>query len=343
MKSFDKIMQEMLDRVPDDIDKREGSVIYTALAPCAMEIAEQYLDLETVLQLVFASTSRGEFLGKRTAEMGIERMPATYAVKRAVFKDNASKLIDVPVSSRFGIDGLNYTVIKKNTDGTYMAECETAGSDGNVPSGTLLPLEYIGGLATAELSDIITPGTDEETDEKLLARYHLKVREPTTSGNAYHYRKWALEIAGVGDAKVFPLWAGNGTVKVVLLDNSKLPVLDTIIDKVKKHIEEVRPIGATVTVVSARGKAINISASLTLADGFSIETVKAQITKSLTSFLEESAFKSTFVSYAKIGLLILSADGVLDYQSLKINGTTGNIALADEETPVLGGVTIATT
>ncbi|MCY9219108.1 phage portal protein, partial [Bacillus haynesii] len=33
--TFDEIMERMLDRVPADIDKRENSVIWNALAPAA--------------------------------------------------------------------------------------------------------------------------------------------------------------------------------------------------------------------------------------------------------------------------------------------------------------------
>lgn len=41
-KTYENILQEMLNRVPDDIDKREGSVIYDALAPTAYSIADLY-------------------------------------------------------------------------------------------------------------------------------------------------------------------------------------------------------------------------------------------------------------------------------------------------------------
>lgn len=34
--TFNTIMQRMLNNVSDDIDKREGSIIYTALAPLAV-------------------------------------------------------------------------------------------------------------------------------------------------------------------------------------------------------------------------------------------------------------------------------------------------------------------
>ena len=42
--SYEDILQRMLDRVPGTLDKREGSIIYDALAPAAMEFMAMYLE-----------------------------------------------------------------------------------------------------------------------------------------------------------------------------------------------------------------------------------------------------------------------------------------------------------
>ena len=44
--TFEFILDRMLDRVPDTVDKREGSIIYDALAPAAAELAKTYMELE---------------------------------------------------------------------------------------------------------------------------------------------------------------------------------------------------------------------------------------------------------------------------------------------------------
>ena len=43
--TFDAIMQRMLERIPDTLDKRESSPVYMALAPAAVELASLYVDL----------------------------------------------------------------------------------------------------------------------------------------------------------------------------------------------------------------------------------------------------------------------------------------------------------
>ncbi len=50
----DYIMERMLERVSDTFNKEEGSFVYDALAPMAIELAEAYIQLDQVLNLGFA-------------------------------------------------------------------------------------------------------------------------------------------------------------------------------------------------------------------------------------------------------------------------------------------------
>ena len=49
---YDTILQRMLDTVPTQIDKREGSIIYDALGPAAAELAQMYILLKNKLFLI---------------------------------------------------------------------------------------------------------------------------------------------------------------------------------------------------------------------------------------------------------------------------------------------------
>ncbi len=60
------------------------------------------------------------------------------------------------------------------------------------------------------------------------------------------------------------LWNGNGTVKVILAGEDKLPVGEPICTAVAAHIEEERPIGANVTVVSVAALTMTVAANVTL-------------------------------------------------------------------------------
>ena len=86
-------------------------------------------------------------------------------------------------------------------------------------------------------------GLDEEDTEDFRDRLLFQLQRPATSGNADHYRQWAREVAGVGDALVLPLHQGPGTVKVLVVDEDRTPAKPALLDEVFAHIEEERPIG----------------------------------------------------------------------------------------------------
>ena len=151
---------------------------------------------------------------------------------------------------------------------------------------------------------------------------------------------WAKEISGVGDAKCLPLWNGNGTVKVVIINSDKGTASQELITEVTEHIEENRPIGADVTVESATPLVIDISVSLILSTDTDVESAKEKISESIKSYLKKSAFTSKYISYAQLGGCILNCDDVIDYNTFTLNGGTENINIQETEVPVLGVVTI---
>ncbi|MEC1262560.1 baseplate J/gp47 family protein [Bacillus swezeyi] len=338
--TFDEIMERMLDRVPADIDKRENSVIWNALAPAAAELAQSYIWLDTVLELVFADTAQGEFLDRRAAEAGLERQPATKAIRAGIF----TKGVRLPVGSRFFVDNLYFQFTKGGN-----LECETAGEAGNanLDGRSLLSLDTIPGLESAVMGKLLVPGKEEETDEELYARYSVRVRREAVSANKQHYKQWAEEVDGVGRAKIFPLWDGDGTVKIVITNAKMEPASDTLVDKVKDYIdpdpgkgEGQAPIGATVTVESAVYKKVNIDVTVVPEPDYKIEDVQKEIEEKIQSFFKEIAFTESIVRLSKINNIVFNADSVSDYSDVKINGDTKNLELKDEEIPKLGTVTI---
>ncbi len=332
--TFDILLQRMLDRVPNDIDKREGGVIWSALAPAAVELQEMYIALDSVLKEAFADTASREYLIKRAAEQDIYPSEATYAIFKGVFN------IDVPIGARFSLDNFNYIVTKKISPGTFELKCETVGSEPNQYLGTLIPIEYINGLTNAELTEVLIYGEDAESTESLRSKFFDEKRTPVTSGNVAHYKKWANEVAGVGNTKVFPLKNGEGTVEVLIIDSNKRAASIQLIESVKNHIDNERPIGAKVTVGTALEKMINISGKVKLAPGYSTQQAQNEFTWSIQNYFKEIAFVETYVSAAKIGSYLLETNGVIDFSNLLLNNATINISLAENEIPVLGSVTL---
>jgi uncharacterized phage protein gp47/JayE len=340
-KTYESILNSMLGRVTDEIDKREGSIIFDALAPAAYELAQAYFELDHFLKLPFIDTSEGEYLTRICSQFGVKRKAAVAAVKTGTFTGSMGAAFNVPIGSRFGIDGIVYAATAKIADGAYEMTCETPGAAGNAPSGDLLPIDNISGLGAAKLlSAAIIPGADMETDESLRQRTLTKIRNPSTSGSLNDYKLWALSVDGVGGVKVFPLWDGAGTVKVVIADSDKQPAAPALLSKTAEYIETVKPVGAAVTVVSGVGKAIDVSAGVALAAGYSLQALTESFAAAFTEYLKSIAFESSYISHAKIGTIFLSIPGVLDYSNLLINGSSANVALASEEIPLTGVISL---
>lgn len=343
--TYDAIMARLLAAVPDTLDKREGSFIWDALSPAALELAQLYIQLDLVMQYGFAQTTYGQYLDYRAGEHGLARKEATKATGQVTITGSSGTV--VPAGSLLATGaGVQFETLAEVTIGetgsiTTDVRAVEAGTRGNVPAATItvIPVSIAGVTAVTNMSST-TGGTDQETDAALLERLLEKVRTPATSGNVAHYLQWAKEVPGVGDAKVFPLWNGNGTVKIVIIDSNKQPAGAEIVANVAAYIEEVRPIGATVTVESATALDIDVIATLTLTPETVLADVKTAFEAALTSYLKQIAFKQSYVSYAQVGSLLLDTPGVLDYSNLTLNTGTGNVAIGDTQVAVKGTVTL---
>lgn len=339
------IHERMLNDIEDDVDKRQGSVAHDLTRPAAVELAQAYIELDNVLIFGFASEDMPpEYLDLRCAELGVYRKPSVKSVGQITFTGDDGTVIAAGTRTR--TDDEIYFVTTESgtiTGGivTVAVEAEVGGISGNVDTGDInTVLGDLSGIVEVTNTQPFDGGANVESDESLLARYFDKAQKPVTSGNVYHYEQWAKETPGVGDAKVYPLHAGPGTVKVVLLDEEKTTPAQSIIDATEAHIEVNRPIGAQVTVVGAQEVAIDISADLTLTTDADIASVKADIERGVTDYLATLAFNDTLIRYTRIAAILLDIPRIIDYGNLTVNGLTENIEVTDEQVAVLGEVTV---
>ena len=218
MASYEALMERKLDMIDDRRDKRQGSLIYDALAPNAAETASFYADLEMLEDRTFGDTATGDDLTRRAAERGITRKGAVKATFYGSFLDENGAEYPVEAGTRFFLEKYYYVVLSREEDGRYVLECETAGACGNDYLGNLLPLETMMGLAEATLTELRTDGEDEEGDEELRKRYFASFDADAFGGNIADYKSKVNALQNVGGVKVYPAWNGGGTVKVVIID-----------------------------------------------------------------------------------------------------------------------------
>lgn len=208
---FDTLLERMLSEVDDAMDKREGSIIYDATAPAAVELSNFYIALDMVMNEVFAESASYYYLIKRASERGLLPREETKAILLMKVLP-----IETPISlgDRFNLDDLNYivtSIIDANA-GTYQVECETAGTIGNQQLGALLPVETeneLNEMQSATLEEVLIPGEDEEDVETFRERYYASFDNESFGGNKADYVEKVNEIDGIGGCKPVRAWTGG--------------------------------------------------------------------------------------------------------------------------------------
>lgn len=357
MKSFEDFMSQLLSNIPDNlknqVDTREGSIIYTSLAPVAAQLVEEQFYADNVQDATMPDTALGDDLTRSCAREGVNRYPATNAVRKGTFADADGNPMDIPLGSKFGADGITYTAIGKTSSEAYELQCQQAGVVGNGYFGALMPIDNITGLGTAMLSEVLTAGEDQESDEELRARFKKEINEQPFGGNISDYEQRILKISGVGGVKVFPTPNDEGgKVQCVIVAPENKPASASLIQTVQDLIDpEPRgkgygwaPIGHCVTISTVSEVTINVSALLALKAGVEISVIQASVKAAIQEYLASLAFQDSTVRTARVEAAILSVSGIADVSNTLLNGSAGNIALSSAfdnyQIPVAGSVTL---
>lgn len=375
--SYAEILAAMLGQVDDSLDKRQGSLIQTALGPGAWYLEGLIMELAKVQQNAFVLTAQGEALDLGVANRGLTRRPATAAIRQGIF--------DAPVAegSTFktinGADSVVFTSGEQiSADGgtyIYRMTCDTPGEIGNVYTGNLLPITAIPGLTSAVIGAVITEGTEEESDNALKERFIESFSSVPYGGNISEYRQAILAIPGVGAVQVYTANAynGGGTVLCSIIDDEYKPASAALVSTVQNAIcpaevgsntpspngYGIAPAGAAVTITSGTELAINISATIrfnsAVTDGLSTlsDTIKEAIGEYITSVAKDwgKPLQAHQISYpvtvyaARIIYAILSVPEVANVTNLTINGSAADLTLTEtaalQQVPVLGEVTLS--
>ena len=361
--TYESLMTRMLSRVSanfPEVDTREGSLIWNALSPAAIELAVAYAELDNVLANSFAQTATRDFLYYKCEELGIDT--TTFDATNATFYADFN--VEVPLNSRWNCDKYNFYVSSfkevKDSLYRYYVVCETEGSEANNVIGTLTPIDAAPtGLETAILVSCEILGEDAWDIESVRNYYFAEAANQTIDGNVAQYQKWCREYEGIGNFKVIPLWNGVNTVKVSILGADNKAASSTLVSGFQDHLDPptstiddnasasnypqgrgmgngLAPIGAIVTVTTGTEVAIDVSANVTIKNGYTADTVKANMTAAVVQYLKETAYTKSKLSYMGVGAAIIAADGVDYISNLVINGAATDITLDVEDCPVIG-------
>lgn len=369
-KSFENILNDMLSYVSDrnpELDVREGSVIYTALAPIALELETAYHEMDMIVTETFLETASKEYLVKHGDQIGLAINEATYGHFEGEFD------IDVEIGSRFNLDEFNYSVIEKLSDPTdedpyYRFElvCESSGTEPNAYLGDLTPITFVNNLSHAKLVEVLIYGEDEEETEAYRYRLQIHVKNPPVDGNVTQYEEWLNGYDGIGKHQTIPCWNGRNTVKLMILNSEDESASEELIREVQNYFDppssEINddisdemypqgrgmgngqaPIGAIITVSTVTEVPVVVTCQLVLKDGY---TSPVGVQEAVNKYIKSTVLNDASIDYMPISAAIYNAESVKSVTSLTVTlkGTTmdinstpfvSSVALDSEEIAVL--------
>lgn len=371
-----QIEAEMLQQVDNSLDKREGSLIQTAVAPGAWWLEGFLLKMAQWQANGRAETATGQALEWITELRGVTRKAATAAVRQGTF--DAPVAIGKTFKTINGADSVIFTsgALISSSGSTYVYEltCQQTGTIGNEYTGQILPVTAVPGLTTATIGAIITPGEDEETDASLRTRYNETFQAPPYGGNISEYRQAILALSGVGAVQVYPAnyYNGGGTVLCSILDSDLQPASPALVSYVQGEICPpyngqsspspagfgIAPVGAAVTICSGTAETVDISFDCTFASGIQdgVGSYRSDIEAAIEEYFQSvreawgNPTTAQTISYpvnvylARVSYAILTVPQVVNVSNLTLNGQAADLILTESKTvqqvPVVGTVTI---
>lgn len=358
--TYEYLLDRALSYVSKDFDKRQGSVIYDALAPFCAELAQVYIALDIFLNETFADTASRKYLIKRAAEKGLSPDKATYAVVIADMTGNFT----LEKGIRFNCDDLNYyyTGIRETT-GEYCLRCETAGTAGNLTYGTLIPIDNVKGLESAEICGIAVSARDEETTEDFRKRYFDSFENQAFGGNRKDYIEKMKALnkdekiynnGGIGGVKLYRTPRGGGTVDVFFTNSSNEKPSDVLVGLVQTAVDPTvnksdgmgfAPIGHSVAVNAVSQSVINFDLIIELDENYTVEDIKQSVQNVIDDYLKslcecwednENIVVYRFTSGAKL----LNIGGIKNVNSILLNNSYADIVLDKNGIPVRGDINV---
>lgn len=222
---------------------------------------------------------------------------------------------------------VNTTGGKKTLD----IEAILPGVQGNVAVGQITFLRTgVTGIASLSNAVATTGGTEVEADPQLKKRL-TTLFQGKGGGTIADYIEWCLSAgqfvaaaAGVGRVTVIPVWAGPGTVQVIISNSAGDPVPASVVTAMQTYLDPVAgqgkgraPIEHTVTVQTPTGVTVNIAAVITFKPGYSYDgasgtiALRAQLIAAVTAYIDSLEPGDDVIKDA-IAARFFTVPGVLD-------------------------------
>lgn len=345
-KTYENIMAQMMEEMPEGVATEEGSLIWNACSKQAMMLEEAYLAMQGVEDNMYADTQDEEHLILNGADKGIPFKGATHAVVKGVFQQ------PIQTGTLFTSNDLNYMVLELMQGYEYRLKCEESGSIGNIAGGELSPIDFVDNYLGGTIAEILIPGEEQED----LEAYREKILALNDSyyfgGNRADYVRHIERIQGVGAVKVRRRIEGDEYIYPVIISAEYAVPSDALVDTVQAAVDPeqnhgngdgIAPIGHYVKILPASGILIDINTEFVFDDGYSQEALQSYITQAVDSYFMElkrewKTSEQLIVRIAQIETRMLQITGVIDIGGTTLNGVGANVVLNYSEIPVRGSI-----
>lgn len=346
----DFLKDELIDMGAElGVDTRQGSIYRDAGDGHAFRTAKFFNDLRQVADIISIFSCTGDVLDERLFERGLSRnpptdLPATYYVEFIGAEPE--------VGTRVICEEYFFTV--DYLDGKWVIVSEETGTKMNniAPGSAVIPERDIGGLKSARVIELVIPAVNRESDDEARRRLQNKLSGPDENGNISQMKTWCESVAGVGRARIIPLWNGPNTVKCVIIAVDGTAPTPEVVASVQEYLdpgedgmgEGVATIGQICTVVAAEPIVVDVNVTVIKSAGSIFSEIQSAFEQALGDYFKSVALESYSpeikIRYNRISAVITSLDGVVDHEDLTLDGKAENISFSVNQIPILGEVII---
>ncbi len=346
-----KKTSEIYEQMKEELERKAGVSLSSGgdmtlrLYAVAAELETLWAQVDWTRKQGFPQTASGELLDLHAKARALERRSSIPATGVLRFETDSARSEDISVAK--GTVCLNAGGVEFVTTASAVikagelfcvtsAECKTAGKVGNVPAQSVIfmALAPIGVLRCYN-PEAFAGGTDNESDELLRTRIMESFARLPNGSNKAFYETNSLNTDGVAAARVLPKNRGLGTVDIIISSPAGLPAA-TLLTAVKDKFELLREICVDVQVLAPTTFSVPVTVAISVEDEYSFDTVSANVATALGQYFNGTLLGKD-VLLAKLGQAVFNVEGVSNYS---FSLPAADIAVADDELPVAGAITI---
>lgn len=347
MRELTEIYEQMRDTFAQEAGfvPNDGCDAMVRLYALSAQVQSLLAQADWVLDQSFPQTAQGEYLDYHAQTRGISRAEAAKAEGTLQFSAPGNVSADCVIEA--GTVAMTAEGVKFETTETVTLAAGTrtvnagaravrAGADGNVLAGQVRLMSVLPtGVTACTNPGAFSGGSDTESDESLRERVMESYRRLPNGANAAFYEQEAMSFPGVAAAKAVGRARGIGTVDVYVATQSGAPSED-LLDEIAGALDKKREIAVDVEVLAPTAVATNVSAELSVKEGYDFAEVCEAVERALGAYFTGERLGEEILC-ARIASLIYGTEGVANCHLLApAADTAGSLT----KLPTLGTVTL---